>query len=45
MKLTADFILQCAQYTNALKDRELDLRGKKPEWYILVEGEIFKRCQ
>lgn len=29
MKLTADFILQCAQYTNALKDRELDLRGYK----------------
>ena len=28
MKLTADLILQSPQYTNALKDRELDLRGK-----------------
>lgn len=27
MKLTADLILQSAQFTNALKDRELDLRG------------------
>lgn len=29
MKLTADLILQSAQFTNALKDRELDLRGYK----------------
>ncbi|KAJ7358795.1 U2 small nuclear ribonucleoprotein A' [Desmophyllum pertusum] len=29
MKLTADLILQSPQYTNALKDRELDLRGYK----------------
>ncbi|XP_031556310.1 U2 small nuclear ribonucleoprotein A'-like [Actinia tenebrosa] len=29
MKITADLILQCAQYTNAVKDRELDLRGYK----------------
>ena len=28
MKLTADLILQSPQYTNALRDRELDLRGK-----------------
>ena len=27
MKLTAELILQSAQFTNALKDRELDLRG------------------
>ena len=27
MKLTADLILQSPQFTNALKDRELDLRG------------------
>ncbi|XP_028512458.1 U2 small nuclear ribonucleoprotein A' [Exaiptasia diaphana] len=29
MKITADLILQCSQYTNAVKDRELDLRGYK----------------
>lgn len=29
MKLTADLILQSPQYTNALRDRELDLRGYK----------------
>lgn len=29
MKLTADLILQSPQFTNALKDRELDLRGYK----------------
>ena len=29
MKLTADLILQSAQFTNALKDRELDRRGYK----------------
>lgn len=29
MKLTAELILQSAQFTNALKDRELDLRGYK----------------
>ena len=28
MKLTADLILQSPQFTNALRDRELDLRGK-----------------
>jgi len=28
MKITADLILQCSQFTNAVKDRELDLRGK-----------------
>ena len=27
-KLTADLIEQAAQYTNALKEREIDLRGK-----------------
>ncbi|KAK2555046.1 U2 small nuclear ribonucleoprotein A' [Acropora cervicornis] len=29
MKLTADLILQSPQFTNALRDRELDLRGYK----------------
>ncbi|XP_046864115.1 U2 small nuclear ribonucleoprotein A'-like [Xenia sp. Carnegie-2017] len=29
MKLTADLILQSSQFTNALKDREIDLRGYK----------------
>ncbi|KAK3726573.1 hypothetical protein QZH41_011030 [Actinostola sp. cb2023] len=29
MKITADLILQCSQFTNAVKDRELDLRGYK----------------
>ena len=27
VKLTPDLILCAAQYTNAIKDRELDLRG------------------
>lgn len=27
MKLTAELIEQAAQYTNAVRDRELDLRG------------------
>lgn len=34
MKLTADLILQSPQYTNALRDRELDLRGKL---YLIVK--------
>ncbi|MEE6509307.1 hypothetical protein FKM82_025494 [Ascaphus truei] len=29
VKLTADLIEQAAQYTNAVRDRELDLRGYK----------------
>ncbi|KAI5755612.1 U2 small nuclear ribonucleoprotein A' [Diaphorina citri] len=29
VKLTADLIVQCMQYTNPVKDRELDLRGYK----------------
>ncbi|EDO45144.1 predicted protein [Nematostella vectensis] len=29
MKLTAELMLQCPQFTNAVKDRELDLRGCK----------------
>merc|ERR1711982_304177 len=29
VKLTADLIEQCAQYTNPVRDRELDLRGYK----------------
>jgi len=29
VKLTADIIEQCAQYTNPVRDRELDLRGYK----------------
>ena len=28
VKLTAELIEQSAQYTNALRDRELDLRGE-----------------
>jgi len=28
VKLTAELIEQSAQYTNAVRDRELDLRGK-----------------
>lgn len=28
VKLTAELIEQAAQYTNAVRDRELDLRGK-----------------
>lgn len=28
MKLTAELIEQAAQYTNAVRDRELDLRGE-----------------
>lgn len=28
VRLTADLIEQSAQYTNAVRDRELDLRGK-----------------
>ena len=29
MKITVDLIEQCAQYTNAVKEREIDLRGYK----------------
>uniref|UniRef100_A0A8D8MDG7 Probable U2 small nuclear ribonucleoprotein A' n=1 Tax=Cacopsylla melanoneura TaxID=428564 RepID=A0A8D8MDG7_9HEMI len=29
VKLTADLIVQCMQYTNPVRDRELDLRGYK----------------
>ena len=29
VKLTPELIEQCAQYTNPVRDRELDLRGKK----------------
>ena len=28
VRLTAELIEQCAQYTNPVRDRELDLRGK-----------------
>ena len=28
VKLTPELIEQCAQYTNPVRDRELDLRGK-----------------
>lgn len=30
VKLTAELIEQAAQYTNAVRDRELDLRGEAP---------------
>lgn len=30
VKLTAELIEQAAQYTSAVRDRELDLRGEKP---------------
>lgn len=30
VKLTAELIEQSAQYTNPVRDRELDLRGKYP---------------
>ena len=29
VKITVDLIEQCAQYTNAVKEREIDLRGYK----------------
>ncbi len=29
VKITVDLIEQCAQYTNTVKDREIDLRGYK----------------
>ena len=29
VKLTADMIQQCAQYTNAVNEREIDFRGYK----------------
>lgn len=32
VKLTAELIEQAAQYTSAVRDRELDLRGEKPPW-------------
>jgi hypothetical protein len=43
MKISADLILQCAQYTNAVKDRELDLRGRKRAlvWLKVLE---FNTC-
>lgn len=31
VKLTAELIEQAAQYTNAVRDRELDLRGESEE--------------
>lgn len=31
VKLTAELIEQAAQYTNAVRDRELDLRGESGE--------------
>ena len=29
VKITVDMLEQCAQYTNPVKDREIDLRGYK----------------
>lgn len=31
VKLTAELIEQAAQYTNAVRDRELDLRGESAD--------------
>lgn len=36
VKLTAELIEQSAQYTNPVRDRELDLRGKYPNIYISI---------
>lgn len=49
MKLTADLILQSPQFTNALRDRELDLRGKFYLCSLIIELKINvpgrKECQ
>ena len=34
MKLTVELIEQAAQYTNPVKDRELDLRGRSLSLWV-----------
>lgn len=41
VKLSAELIEQCAQYTNPVKDRELDLRGTNKLSFIIAR---LKQC-
>lgn len=41
VKLTAELIEQSAQYTNPVRDRELDLRGKVVNFIHEMKTKIF----
>lgn len=48
VKLTTELIMNSFQFINPVKDRELDLRGKRQPnvvWFVITENIIYLRLK